>query len=380
MAKNCKNMSLKFIRRFHGVGQGLFCSEIVKSDKTEHKLAVVYDCGTMKKEDKTIIQNIIDNEDFPKEIDFLFISHFHSDHINCIKYLLGKRVVKHIVMPKITPFQIISACVASSDNYKNEDREFLEQLFSQNITIGDNKKIDYIIIDPFITEDLSAYQDHILSITKENLIFPFKDETTSFDIRYIPFNIESEKTIYFIDAFCKMFKGLYDEIENFKPNSITDLLKINGNFDKVKDLYNNFFPNANETSMPVLSMLVKKDLRCYNGDSTSWGCLYTGDYSANVDNDAQKLLTFYKPYLRDISIMQVPHHGSKYDNPQSLYGFGCKNYILSYGTGNTYDHPGTITYINILKYNGVAYDLTEKSQTIEAVLDTAVHLRKPYIV
>ena len=90
---------MKLIRTFHPVGQGAFYSERHIIDATE--FTVVYDCGSTTFREKKLETKI--KSTFPKghTIDILFISHFHSDHINGIEFLKKHCIIKKVVLPLI---------------------------------------------------------------------------------------------------------------------------------------------------------------------------------------------------------------------------------------------------------------------------------------
>jgi len=88
----------------HPVGQGLFYSGSLKykvNDYLTRNFSFVFDCGSERKrncleEVKKFREDIWMAEE---PLDLLVISHFHSDHINCIGALLDGRKVRRIVAP-----------------------------------------------------------------------------------------------------------------------------------------------------------------------------------------------------------------------------------------------------------------------------------------
>ena len=88
------------IRSFLPVGQGAFYLESFKVFK-EQPINIVYDCGSLSKEQ--ILKAEIHNTFQKKEnINAVFISHLHRDHINGLPYLLQYCNVKNIFLPLIT--------------------------------------------------------------------------------------------------------------------------------------------------------------------------------------------------------------------------------------------------------------------------------------
>lgn len=74
------------------MGSALFCIESV-FDKI-----IIYDCGG---QNVSFVNTRIDNLLAQNtEIEAVFISHFHRDHINGIRYLLQKCKVKNLFVPQ----------------------------------------------------------------------------------------------------------------------------------------------------------------------------------------------------------------------------------------------------------------------------------------
>lgn len=90
-------------RTIRPIGQGAFYTEQLKASSGTFN--IVYDCGqSMSLEPPQKLKDEIDdyiNEIGSDKLNIIFISHFHADHINGIKYLLKKAVASHpiIVMP-----------------------------------------------------------------------------------------------------------------------------------------------------------------------------------------------------------------------------------------------------------------------------------------
>jgi hypothetical protein len=90
------------LRKQYAVGQGFFHVGTLRSSESR-SLSYVYDCGAVAahagSRDREIDFVI---EAFKGRLDFLFLSHFHDDHINGVPALLGRSIhVDTIVMPQI---------------------------------------------------------------------------------------------------------------------------------------------------------------------------------------------------------------------------------------------------------------------------------------
>lgn len=97
---------------FHPVGQGLFysgqlCSRRDASAPNPERFDFVYDCGTSNA--KRYITDALDGYDVDG-LDLLVISHFHADHMNGVKALLGKtQGVREVVLPYLFPAERLLA-------------------------------------------------------------------------------------------------------------------------------------------------------------------------------------------------------------------------------------------------------------------------------
>ncbi len=106
-------------RTFHPIGHGAFYTErFMQGGK--YKFTAVFDCGCFEARKKGMsyarytnrINKAVDSAFSPwEEVDLLFISHFHADHINGIKHLTGRCDVKHIIVPQLTPNIVIEAYI-----------------------------------------------------------------------------------------------------------------------------------------------------------------------------------------------------------------------------------------------------------------------------
>lgn len=85
-------------RTYFPVGNGGFCLEHFESGES-----VIYDCGATKK--SLIDSRIKDLSSYVhnKEIDYVFISHLHADHVNGLPELLQQYTVHNLVLPYLYP-------------------------------------------------------------------------------------------------------------------------------------------------------------------------------------------------------------------------------------------------------------------------------------
>lgn len=328
-------------RNFYAVGQGLFCSEMVKDNKGDILFCMVYDCGSETGNNCLFREiDILKKELNGSNVDILFLSHLHNDHINGVEQLCSQVAVKRIVLPQVTPMQRISALLyASTSEYKDTQklREILNGEEYNDSTIIHIPILRYRKGEELDRKDIDAYFNKI-----KKLELNYKKDKDKIVIEYLPFYYEGEPGDIFETELRAKFPELLSAAENGdlpKFNEIYNLQEKN-----IRNLYKKHFgKNLNESSMPVLSipsMSLDDKKRC---------CLYTGDYSKKIDPKDNMLRSLYKDHWKEIHIFQSPHHGSKYDNPKDLYKDLSYNTrcILSYGSDYRYKHPHKETILNI---------------------------------
>ena len=122
-------MGILLERCFHPIGQGAFYTEkFFDFDRDRNNFFnVVYDCGTETSQ-KTIVSEIKSCFTFKEQIDAVFISHFHNDHVNGLKYLIDYCDVKNIFLPLLTEEEKIEALLHNAIYSRNN--VFIQNLIS----------------------------------------------------------------------------------------------------------------------------------------------------------------------------------------------------------------------------------------------------------
>jgi beta-lactamase superfamily II metal-dependent hydrolase len=348
MQKKCKsNGDLK--RTFHSVGQGAFYTE--RFDMENHRINVVYDCGSSTGE--KILKERIDNA-FSKDetIDALFVSHFHADHINGIDHLLERCVVKKIFLPLLdSRAREIMLILCRIDGYANGDfvYRFIENPSNaaNGIIAGKNTSSDSPDIGPDIIE---------ISETPENNEVPLGDVTgiigsgkkvtvadSAVTWIYLPFNFRAEV------RHNELHKYIKDKCQEI------DFTKIIENWDNYKgllvDIYNHIPGDLNTNSLVIYSGPKK---RIFKRRQT--GCLFLGDYNLNGRQVWNSFERAYKDYFKDTLVLQVPHHGSKYNFNDKVTQKQIPCFVIS-ARENSSKHPDKLVKCIL---NGKCFLVTEE--------------------
>lgn len=373
---------MELTRVIHPIGQGGFYTETFKDDVGKEVFNVVYDCGSETGKPYEI--NSYLEKYYPdftkhpkKQINAVFISHLHNDHINGLECLLGNTNVKYLFLPQLTEEIILESLLYNAYLNKgswNSTNNLILDLYGfgndENLKNKETRIIK-IKIDSENNDNSESEVTDFDSLKQES----YNSGTVFMYGRcrwlYIPINsqpnIPKKNNVCFYDFFKQ-------EVNNGTDFSLTE---IKGIFERNKqtciDAYTNYFSGHNSYSMTLFSgtdeyephifdMCRKRDkCRCchhckdfafHNHFPANF--LYTGDFEPNKTNLQvlkDTLLNKKKgfPYLWDtVSGIQVPHHGSRNNFNCELYDYPCVGYI-SAGSRNRHKHPNVDTLVNIQK-------------------------------
>ena len=379
---------MRMLRTFHPIGQGGFYSERFIFQGGDN-INIIYDCGSAT-DVKNVKQQIVATFKKGEVIHALFISHFHADHINGIKYLLEYCCIKKIFSPLITDehkslLKIKLLIEKNSDafvfDFIDNPKETVKKLLKSHnppILIAvkwneKNKEDDNRIRnnEEFYDEIIPSGSD-VASMISTKLYRLWE---------YVPYNFERVNRL-------KELK----KHDPFKSTSFEELCSLLQDTDKnkrkvaiktMRDAYKKVSGDLNSNSMTLYSGMCnykgeisvfqgarKKEyyLSCYVMDCwlpymDNVGCLYTGDYDASKVNSFKGLKNKYNKYWDSIKFIQVPHHGAKGNFNSGFLGID-KYFIISVGLQNIYNHPSMQVVSEILLFGGELLIVTEDSRSI----------------
>lgn len=353
-------------RIFHPVGHGAFYTEKFHDTRNDSlSFTVVYDCGSLS---YGALKGIIDAT-FTEgdKINFLFISHFHYDHINMVQYLKEICDIDYIIVPNLSFGVLVESLVhyailGTDLVLTNEFVGLLSDVY--------NRADDKIIM--IGTCDANCRMLDITDIPREinnngrllsNIEFGFRNW------RYRPYVSIDGKTDDLLKEIKKdpHFKDV--KWNDVNVHSLFDLIKT-VDVDVLKEIYWKVYGNKhNSYSMPVYSGLnctgrCRKNCHKQGTFSTicHTNCLYMGDYDAKSTNNCDALKRFYGDSWRRIGLIQVPHHGSEHNSDEELYSPN-KLCIISSGREDRYGHPNQATINAIRSVGSVHTIVTEDKKT-----------------
>lgn len=364
-------------RKFHAVGHGAFYTEHLVCGGQESN--IVYDCGCFEIAKtgfspsgfKLKINNAIDKEFAPgTEITALFISHFHTDHINGVEHLLERCKVKKIFIPKLSLSILVESIISYNELDKDSKPTLIDSLVqSQGENIGD---IPVIQVETdeikggaeeqnYNTEDIETIISYSSGsrIALNNVWF------------YIPYFYKSNKDTQLIAALkniIKLGKDIYGTAE-----SVKNYVSING-VGNIKNIYEKVYGTKHNCySMTVLSMPAfcagKCSKNCLKANDINprfctSSCLYMGDYDAGVTDQMTGLKSYYEnlKLWNYMGVIQVPHHGSENNYNDELYT-PSRLCVISAGENDVYKHPDESVLEKLQNRGSIPLLVTDNDKT-----------------
>ena len=87
----------------------------------------------------------------------------------------------------------------------------------------------------------------------------------------------------------------------------------------------------------------------------------------DMEPEAQQRLDASLPGLR-ADVLKVPHHGSRYQDPDLLDGLGARLAVVSVGRENDYGHPATAT-VALLRRAGMRVERTDRDGDVAVTVE-----------
>ncbi len=343
---NIGNSAIEFdlTRIIHPVGQGAFYSESFNGNN--FNFLAIYDCGGDKISIERELNYLAINRN---SIDVMFLSHFHSDHMNGIPRILAKfkEGIKDFYFPFLTPELfaldvVYNYLVEGKDSISNQFLiNFIRYFFdSKEKEIKEKDKKSYSNIkNVHVFKGERVVVSSIESVWQYELHRPNYLHTPTDKIKSLLLSIINEQGL--VDSITKDYinEETYDQLSVVIDNS--------GDFEKLKERFlQEFKGEQNQYSMMVFSKKSDRIELLGGSPCNRCNCLYTGDVPAS-----KSTINIVKSI--DYDIIQVPHHGSIKNYSKDLYKDGTYAFF-SAGKNNRYGHPDLETRQHLLglcKYN-----------------------------
>lgn len=280
---------MQHTRVIYPVGQGGFAVEYIDD------MCVVYDCGSNS--NIATITRSIDNflKNKVSHIDYLVISHFDKDHVNCIQSLVNRIKVKKALVPAVPTDMRIVYNEATNGAYDAIISIFREDNLEVT-TVVDDYSASHALwvwsVKSIITQ--ADWAKLVSSLAKHNV-----DTKRLNDAAYIS-TVHSEINT--------VFKAVWG---NAGPNA-KGLIMFSEKYKEARMNFNHLEYNNNR-------------LDCQNT-----GCLYLGDACLNTvqkQNFVTDFLYLNKSGMHPL-LLQVPHHGSKSNIKHDFIGILKSDYYF----------------------------------------------------
>lgn len=343
------------LRTFHPVGHGAFYSE--KHDGFN----IVYDCGTMS--NRTNADNVVSKAFNSNDtIDYLFISHFDSDHIShIVKLKQTVKTIKNIVLPllhedhKIFLININRVLRSGLIGFIKDPRKYLKR------KIGDETEI--ILINS--NDNIEGNINKTFKLSPYWVFIPYNVDVNN--ARYNQLLTELDNAKFSVD--CLKGDSKYTlSMATLQQREIRYIYKrINGRHNAViGSSYNINFNSMLLYSGPVQNIESANQFkRCgiiynniLNQINDAAGCIYTGDSDLNKAD----INSVFASYMQHVGTIQIPHHGSignfniKQIKNKCACPISCPN--------NNSNHPNQAVINDINNIGSVPIKVTEDPHSV----------------
>ena len=347
------NPNLRMCRKIHPVGQGAMYSESFYEGDTL-KQVVLYDCGSSSGMEK--LNGEIDSLE---RVDHLFISHFHSDHVNGVERLIQKKGLKKIHIPFVTPQQFMLDFLtnsfeagAGSDSVRFMGRALQFLAYPRDRRQDGDSQVEFYVSNVLknryvILEDDPIHERYwCYEVFKSSCETPGADKVINKVLGVLGVALESAVDKYQSQEW---YDGLAAALSDERKYS-----EAKGVFDK------EFRNKHNSYSMIVYS----HGICCYHWrrrcpSCDQFDCIYTGDAVLSKDMETARKISNISP-----AYIQVPHHGS-IDNHVPWIYHRCQVAFISAGDKNRYNHPGIGTINDIVNTCRETHIVSESTPAYE---------------
>ncbi|QDO89499.1 MBL fold metallo-hydrolase [Ornithinimicrobium ciconiae] len=388
-------------------GQGFFHSGDVQVG--DRRVLYVYDCGALapgqltgRIPDSLTREIAVFRERHGDEIDLLFVSHYHADHINGLPSLLQGAHLETAVIPLVPIAErllVFAQALATALEITDWYRDVIADPASAIRDIADG--VEIIGVEPSLADpdedptegqfDPPVPEDPPPGTASEDLsndvelrpgtrsVLEGSDGHTTvplweWDTMATTFALRKKDA--FLDALAKELgisrAALDTQLDD--PTGVRDL--VTQHEQELEAAYSKTYPDVNLTSLLVYSgpaTEVRSRGRTHRtrpvverGELCAWGIhpgwLGTGDQSMGVTR-CQEAVKHFGARLARVGSLALPHHGSDSDcHPSLLAAFGDHRPVCSasVGTYNTYGHPGRKVLMEVSSNGNHVVVVTER--------------------
>lgn len=366
---------------FQSVGQGLCYTGSI--DMVDNNYNFMFDCGTGRRKvlQSQALSNITSFYGTDKDIEFIAISHLHSDHINLLSDIVKTYNVKDIYLPYLgfDPDVVKAIMLYSTRGIKAhvELSSLLFSAYAEAVIHGEwlyqneNKNDNDIDGKNKQWRESSAEQKEKMHLSKYAYVSYHIVHTCKYGI-HSPYCKGWEFKIINNPKYEDKIDDLVSKLRAIIPaGTKVDVKWVSSNLKQINAIYNKVFGQnkINDTSMLLYHKPTNENLKivikCKNGATAlhNTGTMLTGDAVFNEETKA-----LLEDRMLEVGIMQLPHHGSCYNWNAIQAHIKAGAYVASYGLNNSYSHPSKQVILDIISNEDWFYRATDNKSLIYAIM------------
>lgn len=377
--------------------------EAGKRKDSNQTMRFVFDCGsTSRKTGKAAVEQYLKDISPNNIIDLVVISHFDADHVNLFGELLRNNMkVKTLVLP-FTPFaeRLHIALSLSADDFEKDQNgdtvslilnpvgffsQFLDEQSTVILVTDDDQEeagtqtfgfdfrfsaVTSPVSSKLVRSSFMSPHPRLFQMSHQQVLNYRADENDLIFFQFYRKSVSQSENKFYKElqkAFfehCEVQKKENPEIAMSKVLSrirrIRKASSVKALYNKVRLLpkFKDFkVPNSNlnSTALGMLHLsgtinstearsveLIQKSFKIstttYNEKNT--GVLLTSDMSLKTGKQVNALRQHFNNYWDRISLVQVPHHGSKHNSGSLFFNaISGKKTFINHGEESRYRHP-----------------------------------------
>lgn len=356
-------MHAKIVQR--PVGQGGLCEGRLflrtQAGKASSSLVWLYDCGS--NQEPALHREIAKAHG---EIDVLFVSHVHADHVSGIEHLLKNKTVRQIVLPYLEPDTrlMLLAQAAMRDELTASYQAFLANPLSWVRSRSDGATVTYVdgddgegdiaeVPDPPSPDGRRAAAEEPLELAwihsganKSDNGVEVVGQGAVLAVRSGAMHLNwvfathvhkpsQAKREAFRKALHKTFPGMSDAKIKTAAHTKAGLKKLRTCYDALWRDHNlvslSLYAGPTQVQPDMDGLILAEeafepscwplhDFDCpppWEGDRT-WGWISTGDADLSGPRRRAAFLKTYQSYLPQVAVLLAPHHGSRHNWSEDL--------------------------------------------------------------
>lgn len=374
----------------HNVGQGLFYSGTIRVNDETNPFNFIYDCGSENHKHLSKVVNYYKrNVLYKYNLDLLMISHLHNDHTIGLEYLLKDININTVILPYMSPMERLVIALKKIKlpswyfRFLEEPIQYLINKGVKQIILmggsGSKRGPGFDEVKPELSEkrinishlhEDKELKERVLKCEPEieNFIHKRKLLIKNHDgyififgiwgFRFFNCEVDQKKLTEFKNCVnrvigkedtkdiirskskLRLLKPCYESIFGKSKINNTSLSVFTGPLDRYNEIYG-YSTSPDQIFYELLALerdLLEGILSKYSFSTKYMGNLLTGDLDLNY-----KWEDFRNHFWNNFSktfIIQIPHHGSKYNWKIDLLSRINKSFcIISSGIKNRFSHP-----------------------------------------